>query len=245
MTDPTIEGSQGLVPPPATAQQWIESEPSVPVSHLPLLTAGLHIMFGPKGSGKTVTARALADYLKGAGCSVSYAYVCEPGAKLSTELFAPSVWKQWFTSCLDAIAQLPKPILILDSMTYTLAMLPEIVALKEYTSQVTYTGGLSPRDILGTLIHDRLCRNAGVAVVATANSDLFPPVEKFEGASEGQLVLRSPGQFSYRNRYARQFSTFNIPQDVVQAALTKVLPGSNALSASNPFQLELPAVERV
>lgn len=219
------EPVQGYVPVPNPGQ-WMEAVDSVVVPGALGLTTGLHLMIGPKASGKTLTAYAMAISLKRARVKVTYAYVMEPRALFSSHLISGDNWNAFYQAMLDATKG---GVIIIDSLTYLLNRLTIIKVLEKDIGKVTYKEGLTPRDILSVLMHDEMAREAGVCVIATLNSELFPVVDKLEGACEGQLQLLSPGTFKMRSRKTRAEIIHSIDPSVLDAAARKfgfTKPGS-------------------
>lgn len=184
------------------------------VTDKPALTTGLHLMLGPRAAGKTIVSLSLAAELKD-DVPVAYNYLLEPRANGTRELLSPETWTKWYTKSCEALSG---GVLIIDSMTYVIAMLTQLYRLSEFLSDVTYTGGLSPRDIQGALIHDEIARDHGVAVIGTVNSELFPVVDKFEGAVEGVIRINSVTQITYRNRGTRIDTPYSISPEAHSAA---------------------------
>lgn len=173
-----------------------------------VLAPGLYLLFGPKASGKTVTSLAFAIWAKETGLVTTFCYMMEPRARLGADLMKETNWD-------DAYRELLKRnqggVLVLDSLTYLIAKLSAVREVEQDLSRVTYAGGLAPRDVLGVLTHDHMARAANVAVVATVNSELFPVIDKLEGAAEGQMILRSPGVYSFRSRVSRALINVTVP----------------------------------
>jgi hypothetical protein len=194
---------------------------------------GLHLMLAGRAVGKTLTALALAMYQAAdLSAKVLYKYVAEPGSMRDPEVIQSSFWTTVYETWLK---DSEGGVLVIDSMTYLLTALETIRLMSNNgsISEVTYAGGLSPRDILGVLLHDAMARRANVAVIATVNSELFPVVNTFEGACEGQLVLSAPGVFSARDRGTRLTQEFTLDKKVVDQAaaiLGYKAPGQTTLS---------------
>lgn len=182
----------------------------------PDLTTGLHLMLGPKASGKTLLSLSMAYDLLERGVKTSYNYVLEPRASDTRGLLNPDTWEDWYDVSCKALRG---GVLVIDSMTYVIAMLAQLRDLGEYLSTVTYAGGLSPRDIQGALLHNEIAQSRGTCVIATVNSELFPVVDKFEGAVEGQISIRSSRSVSLRNRRTRLESTFSVSETAHNSAI--------------------------
>jgi hypothetical protein len=172
-------------------------------------------MTGPKASGKTLTALAIALELLKEGTPCTFRYVMEPRADIVSDFFdkGGAAWEDYLTDACRSVKGEKGGVVIIDSITYLIARLPKLVALKEELSTATYQGGLSPRDIMGVLLHDNIARKEGVALIATLNSELFPTVDKLEGACEGQIILTSPGIFVHRDRTNRTTVTESVSVD--------------------------------
>lgn len=200
------------------------------VSAAPDLTPGLHLLMGPKASGKTRHSLALYHHLRLQGVTASYRYILEPRASGTRALLDADAWTNWYTASCKALSG---GVLILDSITYVVSMLAQLRDLGDMLSKVTYEGGLSPRDIQGVLLHNEIASDAGVAVVATVNSELFPVANKLEGAAEGQITILSERQLSMRNRRTRKPFEFVIPGSADERALKQLGYGrSQTLSGS-------------
>lgn len=172
------------------------------------LAFGLHLMPGVKASGKTVTSLALAAWIKAQGIPAHYEYVMEPRSVHNADIMAPGQWTAYLSNLLSAKE---RGVVIIDSLTYLVTRLNESTFIDKSLPQVTYSGGLSPRDILGILFHDAMARQAKVALVATLNAELFPVVEKMGGACEGEFILAGPGVFKHRDRTTRTFHSYDVP----------------------------------
>lgn len=181
-----------------------------PVTKHPLsLSPGLYVMYGPRAVGKTLTSLALAAWLLAAGVRAVYRYVLEPRSLHAQDLLSPTSWQNYLSEGFEVATG---GVLIIDSMTYVLSMLPGIADSRDL-ADTTYPGGLKPRDVMGALAHDALARRANVALIATLNSDLFPVVKDLEGATEGQIQVMSPGVVKHRDRTLRTESIITIPKD--------------------------------
>lgn len=192
----------------AAPESWLLPRQESPVPGPLPLTPGLHLMFGPKASGKTLTSLGIAHWTRVSGGAASFSYLLEPRAIGSQSLLSGNRWEEHLDSLLSANKG---GVVVVDSMTYVVAKLSTIKGMEAELTGVTYAGGLSPRDILGILLHDEKARLANVALIGTINSELFPVVEKLEGACEGQIQLTSPGTFTLRTRKDREINTFTLP----------------------------------
>jgi hypothetical protein len=176
-------------------------------------------MLGPKRVGKTITAMALSHWLSAEGASVIYDYVMEP--RSSYKSINKEQWADRIKAGANKVAQPGKVgVVIMDSMTYTIAALAQVAQATE-RSTVTYKGGLSPTDILGVLFHDEMAKELNIALVGTVNSDLFPVVDKFEGACEGEVTIIKPGEFFAIDRRTRKRAHFTAPDESVAFAFEK------------------------
>jgi hypothetical protein len=184
-------------------------------------------MAGTKGSGKTVTSVGIGLWLKEAKVETMYEYVMEPRAAMTTSLIKPGNWEKHLKAQLDKVKG---GLLVVDSLTYLVTRLDAITELEKQNllSNVTYSGGLSPRDILGVLLHDALAREYRVAMIATLNSELFPVVDKLAGASEGEFKLSAPGSFMHQDRTTRTNVVYKVPDEYMKAAFTGLYPGKAA-----------------
>jgi hypothetical protein len=189
------------------------------------LAYGMHLMAGTKGSGKTVTSVGLGLWLKDEQVNVLYEYVMEPRASMTTALIKPGNWEKHLRAQLDKVKG---GVLFVDSLTYLVSRLDAITELEKSNllSNVTYSGGLSPRDILGILLHDALAREYEVALVATLNSELFPVVDKLAGASEGEFKLSAPGSFMHQDRTRRTQVMYKVPDEYMASAFAGLYPGA-------------------
>jgi hypothetical protein len=177
---------------------------------------GLHLMGAGRAKGKTITGLAIAEWLEASGVTNMYAYLMEPRSVVPiSTIIGGSGWSDKYASLLD---QAPNGVLVLDSLTYLIQMTAEMRQVQETLSDVIYKGGLSPKDIIGVLIHDEIARSKRVAVIATVNSELMPTMEVFEGACEGTLNLSSPGSFLHRDRKTREFKNIVVPRRFIESA---------------------------
>lgn len=206
-------------PPPLWAMPV--KPPYLRTKRAPPLSAGFHLMLGARATGKTLTALALALQYKEEGIPTLYHYVMEPRA--SRVDLAVSGWDEHLREGFKVFTRpgdgsVASGVMIEDSMTYTISALQK---LKDYDStkkEVTFKGGLSPRDILGVMLHDSMAKAAGVALIGTVNSDLFPVAGVFEGACEGELQLLHPGEYTARDRRTRQKVNFKVPAQYIREA---------------------------
>lgn len=191
----------------------------VPLAH------GLHLMPGAKASGKTITSVSLGLWMQASEVPVHYEYVMEPRSPQSTDLLKTGEWQKHLVKLLKTVKN---GVLFIDSLTYLVPRLDIITEMDKLNqlSNVTYSGGLSPRDILGILLHDSLARTHEVALVATLNSELFPVIDKLQGACEGEFQLSSPGSFRHRDRTTRIFTSFQVPEVYFRSAVTALYPES-------------------
>jgi hypothetical protein len=198
----------------------------------------MHLMAGTKGSGKTITSVGLCLWLSHLKQKVHtiYEYVMEPRAALTTKLIETGNWEKHLKVHLE---RAKGGILVIDSLTYLVSKLNAITALEEQgqMSNVTYAGGLSPRDILGILLHDALAREHEVAMIATLNSELFPVVDKLAGACEGEFKLSAPGSFLHQDRTTRTQVMYKVPTEYMTAAFQGLYPKKDGPSGS-------PAIDR-
>lgn len=184
------------------------------VGPLPL-AFGLHLMAGVKASGKTVTSLAIALLAHKSEVPSHYEYVMEPRADSVVELLKTGEWEKHLRSICKRYQH---GVVVVDSLTYLVSKLDESVKLDESLSRVTYAGGLSPRDIMGILLHDQLARESQVALIGTLNAELFPVIEKLGGACEGEFLISGTGVIQHRDRTTRTYAPFTIPDDCVNGA---------------------------
>lgn len=217
---------------PASPRAWYTPAKTAKTYGRLKLTPGLHLMIAPKAAGKTLTSLALALEYQATqpSCPTVFAYVMEPRAANTTKLLMPGMWEAFLRETMASCEG--KGVVFIDSLTYVFHKLAAVEALSETMAKVTYSGGLTPRDNLAALILDDMAREAGVALVGTLNSELFPVAEKLEGACEGAIMLTAPGVFTIRNRATRKAEAMHV--DVTAAAARLGYPLS-------PLKAALPA----
>lgn len=208
----------------------------------PSLPCGLHLLTGPKASGKTVTALALAKWYEACGVSSFYDYVAEPRSPGAAELVSDSgKWEAHLKGTMLA-ARKNDPydqgkaaaFLVEDSLTYVLTRHPKVELVQAKAPDVIFPGGLRPIDALAALILDDIAAQAGVVLVGTLNSELYPHADKLEGAVEGKITLAGRGMFSYQNRDDRQPKPVVVPDRYVRLAV-KALGYPEFTSSSSLF----------
>jgi hypothetical protein len=185
------------------------------------LAYGLHLMAGVKASGKTVSSLALVYETLAADKPARYEYVMEPRSRFVSSLVGEQ--GAWQKHLVSAMGRVKGGILVADSLTYLIDKLDKSVEMEEELSRVTYSGGLSPRDIMGVLFHDELARKHEIALVGTLNAELFPVIDKLGGACEGEFQLAAPGSFQHRDRSTRSWKTVALSS----SAMTKAFNALN------------------
>jgi len=182
------------------------------------LPAGFYLMPGVTGQGKSTTSLALKLWVAASkdAPKACYKYAAEPRARrVNTIMMA----QQWQNFLLINMAACRNGLLVIDSMTYNLANLPAVVARAEELGDVTYKGGLSPRDVFAVLLLTGWAVRLQVVLIGTLNTELYPIASALGGAAEGELQLLSPGLFKAKSRSAgRYYQTYAIPDEYVKAA---------------------------
>lgn len=205
--------------------EWSLPIRPAPVAEAPRLYPGLYLMWGPRAAGKTLTALALALWLKAQNVRANFQYILEPRSTQVENLLSINGYNSWLVEKLEDTQQ---GVLCIDSLTYTLSHLEEVAKYAASFTDATYPGGLKPKDVVGALFHDWIARQYGVALIGTLNSDLFPVVKDLEGATEGQLLVISPGVVKQRDRGDRTERPIDFPKQYVEEAA--VLLGYTAAS---------------
>jgi hypothetical protein len=214
--EPPAEGAPYAVTDPG--EDELPITPYVLPGPLPL-PSGFYLSPGVTGQGKSTTALATKLWLaaeaklEGRTC---YKYVGEPRSRRVTSLMLPQQWQYFVLTNMIACR---RGFFAIDSVTYNLANLPLVVARSEMLGDVTYKGGLSPRDVFAVLLMTAWAVRLEVVVVGTLNSELFPVAGQLGGAAEGELQLLSPGLFKAKSRSAgRYYQTYAVPERYVDEA---------------------------
>jgi hypothetical protein len=183
------------------------------------LPAGFYLMPGVTGQGKSTTSLALKLWIESSGKlegRACYKYVAEPRSKRVSSIMLPA---QWQSLLLTNMIACRRGLFVVDSMTYNLANLPLVMERAEMMSDVTYKGGLSPRDVFAVLLLTGWAVRLQVVLIGTLNTELYPIAGALEGAAEGTLQLLNPGLFKAKSRSAgRYYATYSIPDSYVTQA---------------------------
>jgi hypothetical protein len=222
--------------------------PAPPGDWIGLYTPGLHLLYGPAGSGKSVNALALAGYLLSTGHYVEYHNVMEPrgaffnekgivndpaAAKLNQKRGLreiPKSYSSWLLNDVlprsrSAVKGTLAPVVILDSITYlirSLAMTQAALAQKGAPTG-TYAGGLQYGDTLGIIHHNQIATYYNTCLIAVVNSDLFPPIADLSGAVEGIMRSVDVGTLTITSRPSgRKQVTERVPRSYTSSALERM-----------------------
>jgi len=184
---------------------------------LPLAT-GLYLTFAPAAGGKTLTALGLACWLEAYGTSVSYEYAYEPGAQTGIDKLGPVAHQE-----LLSRHKKEKPhVLVFDSLSLALRMLPEVEALAKLLGDQAYTGGLKPADLAGAGKHNAFGELNNVCIIGTVNSDMLPIVRALSGAIMGIFTIGAPGTLSGADRTDRTQKPIVVPDEFMNIATQAV-----------------------
>lgn len=170
--------------------------------------AGLYLTVGDTASGKSVTTLALIALANAGGFPSVYLPIFEPrvptyrfGAGENPRFEKPAAFMTDLKEGLGALApQRQRRFVALDSIT---------LPMKSYAStggweeQSTFPMGMQPSD-RGFL--DEISRIAllfNVTFFGVVSSALIPYVADLAGATEGLIVVRSPGVFDFQDRTIR------------------------------------------
>lgn len=218
-------GQKTFFPPSA-------GEPNVKLGQRPL-AAGFFIMSGPTATGKSTNSLALALELGLPYGMLNYVYVLEPRASgpYSERFENSALMHETVDNMFRAYASTGSPYLVIDSMTY---VIPAIGAhALEGQDDVTMTGGLRRSEILGVLGLDMRARKAGLTVIGTINSELFPRPDALKGACEGQFLIEAPGKLMLSDRTERGSTPITL--QATSIAVARALLGQSTLGPSNTY----------
>lgn len=185
------------------------------------LTPGLYLMHAKKTGGKTLNSLAMAYWLRdGLKTNCAFEPMMEPRAPNTFQLLVADKWSVWFRQSCEALSG---GVLIIDSMNYVIGRLPEVEEVVRAMGQVTYPGGLTPRDVIGTNAHNQIAEALNVAVIGTINSELYPVVDVLEGACEGRVLITSTsGAIQIRSRLDRETRSHVVPPEFHATAVKKL-----------------------
>jgi hypothetical protein len=179
------------------------------------LNYGMYLVPGAKAAGKTASLLGMSFWASELGVPSIFRSVLEPRAPDMEDVMNPQAWRDYVK---DAMKLARNGFFALDSITHSLARLPAIVENEATIGTQTFKGGLTPKDILGTLLMDGLAREAKVVLFAAINSDLYPVVDQLEGACEGKAVITSPGQLTLSDRISRVPRPLTVPPQYMKKA---------------------------
>lgn len=206
--------------PPAQAGHINPPSRTAPVFNNPSMTPGLYLMYGKKTSGKTLLSLAFAHQMKAQGVLTAFTPMMEPRAPNTFDLLRADRWFNWFN---QSVSNLRGGLLVIDSMNYVVGAVPQVTEILKTMQQVTYPGGLSPRDVIGVNVHNQIAEANDCVVIGTINSELFPVVDVLEGACEGRILIQSSsGIVNIRNRYTRSAEMFRIDEVAHTKALDEL-----------------------
>lgn len=206
---------------------------------------GLYLMYGSRASSKTLSSLGLADELSNSGANCIWGSVMEPRAKHVLDAISvgedesvdqlrgwQSILERWL------IAAGSKGYVFADSLTYVLTRL-DAFASEEFTRQLgtqTYKEGLTPQIIVACLLTDAMAREHNVCLIGTLNSELFPFVDKLEGATEGRIQIMAPGRLIVRDRSTRKDRPIDVDPKSMNTAL-------DILGYPGPFRQDTPGLD--
>jgi len=180
------------------------------------MAAGLYLMHGATGSGKSTLGLALAMMLGENDKVVNYAALLEPRAP-----HGPIVMKPKLNDVIgyleDKVLKFARRYVVLDSLTHLIPLAGKFVLQK--MEDTTLQGGLRRSEILGVLTIDDIARTAGKTLIGIVNADLFPRARVLEGVCEGQIAIDPRfGDLHIRDRIAREVTSVTLDPVAISAA---------------------------
>jgi hypothetical protein len=197
------------------------------------MSAGLFLMWGVTGSGKSTHSLALALELGQAFDQLNYLYVLEPRAtgEYNELLQSAALAKETLAGIFLKTATLGGKYLVIDSLTY---IIPAVgAACLGGQEDVTMTGGLRRSDILGVISIDATARKNGLTVIGTVNSELFPKPQALTGACEGSFSINASGTLLITDRLHRKPVDYSPEYAALFAARTLLGQTAEAPAFSN------------
>jgi hypothetical protein len=190
------------------------------------LSVGLHLLSAPASGGKTITALGLATWLDFLALSVRYVYAYEPLAAITLSELNPTAHSKllkermtWRKRGAQASDDTPASgVLIFDSLTLALRMLPEAKPMADILGDQAYPGGLKPADLAGAGLHNDYAQAYRTALFATVNSDMLPIIKSLPGAIMGIYRVVSPGVFVGVERSDREERPITVPDQFMDVA---------------------------
>jgi hypothetical protein len=178
------------------------------------LTAGLHLFAAPASGGKTLTGLGLAVWLDAVGVPTNYVYAYEPLSPVPTSQLNPVEHAKLLKKHMGAQPR----VLVFDSLTLALRMLPEVKPMADIMGDQAYPGGLKPADLAGAALHNDYATTGHTALLATVNSDMLPIVKALPGAIMGIYQVPYPGTFVGVERSDRLRKPIVVPYEYMNIA---------------------------